>query len=77
MSADDDRYPFHFLRMNQRSGKPRTRGVTEIRGPYYSMMGRRYLAAVLETIGDYKPVRSSSLARAQSARSLGGCAPRH
>jgi phosphosulfolactate synthase (CoM biosynthesis protein A) len=27
--------------------------LTEIRGPYYSVMGRRYLADVLETMGDY------------------------
>src|SRR6266513_2512277 len=53
MPADDDRYPFRFLRMNQRPGKPRTRGVTEIRGPYYSVMGRRYLEDLLETMGDY------------------------
>src|SRR5438876_10204343 len=53
MPADDDQYPFRFLRMNQRAGKPRTRGVTEIRGPYYSVMGRRYLQDVLETMGDY------------------------
>jgi phosphosulfolactate synthase (CoM biosynthesis protein A) len=53
MSNNDDRYPFRFLRMNRREGKPRTRGVTEIRGPYYSVMGPRYLADVLETMGDY------------------------
>ena len=33
--------------------KPRTRGVTEIRGPYYTPMGRRYLEDVLETMGRY------------------------
>jgi phosphosulfolactate synthase (CoM biosynthesis protein A) len=42
---------FDFLRMNEREGKPRQRGVTEIRGPYYSVMGKRYLADVLETMG--------------------------
>lgn len=42
---------FDFLRMNEREGKPRQRGVTEIRGPYYSVMGKRYLSDVLETIG--------------------------
>src|SRR5262249_13680482 len=26
---------FDFLRINQRGSKPRLRGVTEIRGPYY------------------------------------------
>jgi phosphosulfolactate synthase (CoM biosynthesis protein A) len=44
---------FAFLRMNQRPPKPRTRGVTEIRGPYYTPMGKRYLQDVLETMGSY------------------------
>jgi phosphosulfolactate synthase (CoM biosynthesis protein A) len=42
---------FDFLRMNEREGKPRQRGVTEIRGPYYSVMGKRYLSDILETMG--------------------------
>src|SRR5687768_5331792 len=49
---DTDR-PFSFIRMNQREGKPRRRGVTEIRGPYYTPMGSRYLEDVLETMGEY------------------------
>ncbi len=44
---------FPFLRVNDRSGKPRTRGITEIRGPYYTPMGKRYLEDVLETMGEY------------------------
>jgi phosphosulfolactate synthase (CoM biosynthesis protein A) len=44
---------FAFLRLNQRPPKPRTRGVTEIRGPYYTPVGRRYLEDLLETMGDY------------------------
>jgi phosphosulfolactate synthase (CoM biosynthesis protein A) len=44
---------FPFLRMNEREGKPRTRGITEIRGPYYTPMGKRYLEDVLETMGEY------------------------
>lgn len=44
---------FSFLRLNEREGKPRSRGITEIRGPYYSVMGKRYLEDVLETMGDY------------------------
>jgi phosphosulfolactate synthase (CoM biosynthesis protein A) len=44
---------FQFLRMNERAEKPRTRGVTEIRGPYYTPMGSRYLQDVLETMGAY------------------------
>jgi phosphosulfolactate synthase (CoM biosynthesis protein A) len=44
---------FAFLRTNERPSKPRSRGVTEIRGPYYTPMGPRYLQDVLETMGDY------------------------
>jgi len=44
---------FAQLRLNQRQSKPRTCGVTEIRGPYYSIMGKRYLQDVLETMGNY------------------------
>lgn len=44
---------FSFIRKNDRGGKPRSRGITEIRGPYYSVMGRRYLEDVLETMGPY------------------------
>ena len=44
---------FPFLRVNERETKPRSRGVTEIRGPYYTPMGRRYLEDVLETMGAY------------------------
>ena len=43
---------FPFLRSNERPAKPRARGVTEIRGPYYSVMGPRYLEDVLETMRD-------------------------
>jgi phosphosulfolactate synthase (CoM biosynthesis protein A) len=44
---------FAFLKMNQRPGKPRSRGITEIRGPYYTPMGKRYLEDILETMGAY------------------------
>ncbi|BBO17881.1 phosphosulfolactate synthase [Candidatus Brocadia pituitae] len=44
---------FAFLKVNERQPKPRTRGVTEIRGPYYTPMGRHYLQDVLETMGAY------------------------
>jgi phosphosulfolactate synthase (CoM biosynthesis protein A) len=39
--------------MNPRPPKPRRTGMTEIRGPYYTPMGPRYLADVLETCGAY------------------------
>ena len=44
---------FSFLKVNERPPKPRSRGVTEIRGPYYTPMGKRYLQDVLETMGAY------------------------
>ncbi len=44
---------FSFLPLNSRDGKPRKRGVTEIRGPYYTPMGKRYLEDILETMGEY------------------------
>src|SRR2546423_6753175 len=44
---------FPFLQFNERECKPRKRGLTEIRGPYYTPMGRRYLEDLLETMGAY------------------------
>lgn len=42
---------FGFVRHNPSAPKPRDRAVTEIRGPYYTVMGPRYLSDVLETMG--------------------------
>ncbi|KAI1079057.1 putative sulfonate biosynthesis enzyme [Whalleya microplaca] len=42
---------YGFVRHNPLPPKPRSRGVTEIRGPYYTVMGQRYLSDVLETMG--------------------------
>lgn len=44
---------FSFLEMNEREGKPRSRGVTEIRGPYYTPIGKRQLEDIFETMGAY------------------------
>ena len=44
---------FAFLQVNERQGKPRKRGLTEIRGPYYSVVGRRYLEDLFEMMGAY------------------------
>lgn len=44
---------FAFLPLNERPPKPRNLGVTEIRGPYYTPVGRRYLEDLLETMGAY------------------------
>jgi len=46
-------WAFSFLKTNQRQAKPRSRGLTEIRGPYYTPMGKRYLQDVLETMGEH------------------------
>src|SRR5438876_7261507 len=48
-----DKRSFPFLRINERESKPRKRGLTEIRGPYYSVVGRRYLEDLFETMGAY------------------------
>ena len=44
---------FDFLRRNDREAKPRTRGITEIRGPYYTPLGKRALQDILETMGPW------------------------
>lgn len=49
----DEQNGFGFTRANPTQKKPRSRGVTEIRGPYYAVMGKRYLTDILETMGDY------------------------
>ena len=54
--AGPEERAFGFLRINERQSKPRARGVTEIRGPYYTPVGKRYLEDVLETMGAYVDV---------------------
>lgn len=41
------------LQLNRREAKPRSRGLTEIRGPYYSVLGTRQLGDVLDTMAAY------------------------
>ena len=53
MAEPDTNRAFPFLRVNHRPSKPRHFGLTEIRGPYYTPMGKRYLQDVLETMGEY------------------------
>ncbi len=50
MAGDERAFP--FLRVNRRDPKPRTRSLTEIRGPYYTPLGPRYLEDIFETVGD-------------------------
>lgn len=45
-------HPFAFLNLNRRPPKPRSRALTEIRGPYYTPLGPRQLEDVLETVGE-------------------------
>lgn len=44
---------FDFLNKNERESKPRKTGITEIRGPYYAVMGKRYLLDIIETMGEH------------------------
>lgn len=44
---------FDFLNKNERDAKPRSIGITEIRGPYYAVMGKRYLNDIMETMGKH------------------------
>lgn len=48
---NEQRRAFPFIRLNSRDPKPRRRGLTEIRGPYYTPMGKRYLEDILENFG--------------------------
>lgn len=50
--AKDER-AFSFIRTNPRESKPRSRGLTEIRGPYYTPVGTRYLEDVFDTMAFY------------------------
>jgi phosphosulfolactate synthase (CoM biosynthesis protein A) len=52
-STNEGERAFPFLKLNQRPPKPRTRGLTEIRGPYYTPMGKNYLHDILDTMGQY------------------------
>src|SRR5213083_3162197 len=53
MKSKQPERSFPFLRISEREPKPRKRGLTEIRGPYYSLVGRRYLEDLFETMGAY------------------------
>ncbi|MBI4455024.1 MAG: phosphosulfolactate synthase [Acidobacteria bacterium] len=52
-NRNDSERAFSFIKVNRREEKPRKRGITEIRGPYYTPMGKRYLEDILETMGAY------------------------
>lgn len=48
-----DETAFAFLKRNKRDCKPRSRGITEIRGAYYTPLGKRQLEDILESMGSY------------------------
>lgn len=50
---EDTQNGYGFIRSNPRLPKPRSAGVTEIRGPYYSAYGKRHLQDLLETMGTH------------------------
>jgi phosphosulfolactate synthase (CoM biosynthesis protein A) len=52
MQVADER-AFAFLKLNERQQKPRSEGITEIRGPYYTPLGRYSLEDILSTMGGY------------------------
>jgi phosphosulfolactate synthase (CoM biosynthesis protein A) len=50
---NDRERAFDFIPLNRSTEKPRARGVTEVRGPYYSTLGRRGLEDLLEGMGGW------------------------
>ncbi len=46
-STSSDELAFSFLRTSHRPSKPRTRGIAEIRGPYYTVSTGRFIEHVL------------------------------
>ena len=52
MQPNQNERSFAFLRINEREGKPRRRRLTEIRGPYYSVVGRNSACENLTGVPD-------------------------
>ncbi len=50
-SEENDERAFSFLNLNKRPDKPRTLGITQIRGPYYTPQGKHYLQDIPDTMG--------------------------
>ena len=44
---------FPSIPLNSRAGKPRSTGLTEVRGPIYSVIGPNYLEDMFSLMGDY------------------------
>ena len=49
----DEERTLPFLHLNPRPPKPRRTGMTEIRGPYYTPVGKTYLQELLDTMGQW------------------------
>ena len=52
-ASEQNERAFSFIPLNQRQQKPRTAGITEIRGPYYTPVGKRYLEDLFDMMGGY------------------------
>lgn len=48
-----DECAFPYLRINSRDRKPRQKGITEIRGPFYTPIGLNQVTDIFEFLGDY------------------------
>ena len=48
-----ERKTFDFIRLNELPPKPRTTGIIEFRGPYYTPVTQGYLSDLLDEWGDY------------------------
>lgn len=48
-----DHPDFSFLKTNYHQPKPRNNGITEIRGPYYTAIGKNYLLDVFNTMAPW------------------------
>jgi phosphosulfolactate synthase (CoM biosynthesis protein A) len=51
--SEQSQRAFSFIPINQRQQKPRPAGITEIRGPYYTPVGKRYLEDLFDMMGGY------------------------
>lgn len=52
-SADSNERAVPSLALNARDRKPRTAGLTEVRGQYYTVIGPRYLEDLLDVAGEW------------------------
>jgi len=73
---------FPFIHRNALPSKPRSTALTEMRGPYYTVMGPRYLSDVCETMGPFiDPLKyaggSFCLMRPEAMRQLNDIAHEH